>query len=64
MNGLSSGIVTQSWYASVAIRFLSVFLSEFTREKKNDAPSIPIVLQYSTIVWAMADFPVFSEAKR
>ena len=64
MNSLSSGIETQSWYASVAIRFLSVFLSELKREKKKDAPSILFVLQYSAIVWAMADFPVPSEPKR
>ena len=64
MNNLSSGIATQSWYASVAMRFLSVFLSELVREKKKDAPSMSFVLQYSAIVWAMAVFPVPSEPKR
>ena len=64
MKSLSSGIDTQSWYASVAIRFLSVFLSELSREKKKDAPSILFALKYSAIFWAMADFPVPSEPKR
>ena len=64
MNSLSLGIITESWYASVAIRFLSVFLSKLSREKKKDVPSISFVLQYSAIVWVMADFPVPSEPKR
>ena len=59
MKGLTAGMETAIWYARVAARYLSVFLSATLREKKKlAARDDGFTKQHNSVTdWAIADLP-------